>query len=293
MITILIAMYNEERFIISCLESIYRAGNKGVEVVVVDDFSNDNSFFKVDEFISQHKDYNIKLIRNTNKGKVFAFNAAYEESSGDFICFLGADDLIVSEHLIPRAACLSEYNIPAISLCKIKTFSDDKRLDGLVFPRARLKGACSGGAMLFNKKFGSLIFPIPTTLPNEDSWIKLHLKYSRPSIVHYPVVSYMYRQHANNSVKLKSGFSEFNEVLSERNESYKLFLDVYGSKMKDADKEKLSSYVDMESYRSEGSFFKIMCLSKVSLRDRISFVFTSNSFFYNIRVSLYKFLSGR
>ena len=39
------------------------------------------------------------------------------------------------------------------------------------------KGNLSGGEVMFDRDFGEYIFPIPEKLPNEDLWIKLHIKY--------------------------------------------------------------------------------------------------------------------
>ena len=91
-VSILIANYNNEKFIDQCIKSLLNQTYKNIEIIFHDDFSNDNSLKK----ISKYK--KIKVIKNKKRGKFGSFNQMaackrlFNKSKGDFIFFLDSDD---------------------------------------------------------------------------------------------------------------------------------------------------------------------------------------------------------
>ena len=89
----LIANYNNQRYIKECIASITRQTYKNIEIIFHDDFSTDNSIKKINQYS------NIKIIKNKKRGKYGSFNQinayirAFKKSSGDIIFFLDSDDL--------------------------------------------------------------------------------------------------------------------------------------------------------------------------------------------------------
>src|SRR5262245_61591228 len=90
LVSILIPCFNAERYIGETLESVFRQSWSSIEVIVVDDGSGDESAREIERF----KTAGVRLVRQENTGAAAARNRAYSESSGDFIQFLDADDLI-------------------------------------------------------------------------------------------------------------------------------------------------------------------------------------------------------
>lgn len=90
-ISIIIPVYNSERTICDCIESILDSTNfNEVEIILVDDHSSDDSW-QICEKISK-ENHNVFLIQNTYKGVSSARNMGIKCSTGDIVGFCDADD---------------------------------------------------------------------------------------------------------------------------------------------------------------------------------------------------------
>ena len=88
-VSIIIPVYNSEKYIKECLESIVNQTYTKLEIIVVNDVSTDNSI----NIIKQFKDKRIKIVNlNYNSGVAIARNRGIEEATGDYICFIDSDD---------------------------------------------------------------------------------------------------------------------------------------------------------------------------------------------------------
>ncbi len=93
--SVLIANYNNGKYIKTCLDSIYKQDYKNVEIILVDDNSTDNSLEIINEYIKKSP-YSFKLIQNkTNMGCGFTKALCVESASGEICGFLDSDDLLV------------------------------------------------------------------------------------------------------------------------------------------------------------------------------------------------------
>ncbi|MGD1855051.1 MAG: glycosyltransferase family 2 protein [Leptolyngbyaceae cyanobacterium] len=90
LVSIVINNYNYGAFVGQAIDSALNQSYKNVEVVVIDDGSQDNSR----EIISRYGDSIISVFQD-NGGQAAAFNAGFAKSSGDIICLLDADDLVL------------------------------------------------------------------------------------------------------------------------------------------------------------------------------------------------------
>lgn len=104
-VSILIPCYNAGKYIGETLESVFRQTWPAIEVIVVDDGSKDRSVAEIDRFTSA----GVRLIRQENKGAGAARNRAYHASTGTFIQFLDADDLIDSSKIERQMARLFDH----------------------------------------------------------------------------------------------------------------------------------------------------------------------------------------
>jgi len=93
LVSILIANYNNEVYLKKCLDSVLNQKYKKIEVIVVDDYSNDNSL----NILNKYKN-SIKIIKNKKKTKYGSFNQinayqlGFKKSKGKIIFFLDSDD---------------------------------------------------------------------------------------------------------------------------------------------------------------------------------------------------------
>lgn len=98
-ISVCIPVYNVEKYIRRCLESIFMQDFKEIEIIVVDDCSPDNSMAIVRELAES--DPRIRIIRNDrNMGLNWTRRTGYEAAKGDYIFFLDSDDTIPSSALL-------------------------------------------------------------------------------------------------------------------------------------------------------------------------------------------------
>jgi Glycosyl transferase family 2 len=93
LVSVLITNFNYERYIGKALESVTQQTYPRLEIIVCDDGSTDASCAIVEA--AARIDARITLIRQDNAGQASAFNTAYEESQGEVICFLDADDMFL------------------------------------------------------------------------------------------------------------------------------------------------------------------------------------------------------
>lgn len=90
-ISVVIPVYNVEKYIRQCLESVINQTYKNLEIIVVNDGTKDNSIKIVEEYL---KDKRIKIINKENGGLSSARNKGLESVTGDYIHFLDSDDWI-------------------------------------------------------------------------------------------------------------------------------------------------------------------------------------------------------
>jgi len=107
LISILIPLYNSERWIAETIRSAINQTWKNIEIIVVDDGSSDNSAAIARSFSAK----NLKVISQENQGASAARNHALNVAQGDFIQYLDADDLL-SPNKIESQLRVLEQNPP-------------------------------------------------------------------------------------------------------------------------------------------------------------------------------------
>ena len=94
-ISIIVPVYNVERYLVDCIESIRNQSLTDIEIILVDDGSLDNSGAICDDYAL--KDDRIKVIHKKNGGLSSARNAGLEVAIGEYIGFVDSDDWVDSE----------------------------------------------------------------------------------------------------------------------------------------------------------------------------------------------------
>lgn len=93
----IVPVYNAENYIQDCIRSILRQTYKNYEIIVVDDGSSDSSIEKIDAIIQDK--HNCMLIKNEHGGVCKARNTGLLHATGEYICFVDADDMIFEDYL--------------------------------------------------------------------------------------------------------------------------------------------------------------------------------------------------
>ena len=97
LISVIIPVYNCEKYIKRCLESVIKQSYANFEVIVINDGSIDNSLEVIKE-VSQ-EDKRIRIVSQENKGVSYSRRHGVEIANGDYITFIDADDYIESRFL--------------------------------------------------------------------------------------------------------------------------------------------------------------------------------------------------
>ena len=92
MVSIIVPVYNVEKYLEQCINSIINQTYKNIEIILIDDGSTDNSGIICDEYAK--KDNRIKVIHKDNEGISATRNRGIDESSGKYISFVDSDDYI-------------------------------------------------------------------------------------------------------------------------------------------------------------------------------------------------------
>ena len=91
-ISVVIPVYNGEKYVSKCLESILKQDYKDFEIVIVDDGSTDESNIILNKYLLE--DSRIKILKTENEGANNARYMGYLNSSGEYITFVDCDDWI-------------------------------------------------------------------------------------------------------------------------------------------------------------------------------------------------------
>lgn len=138
-ISVIVPVYNTEKYIEKCLKSLDSQTMKDFEVVIVNDGSKDESERAIKNYMRRTR-MNIKYLKKENGGLASARNYGVEKALGKYISFLDSDDYL-DENLFSELEKYMDKNIDLIKF-KMKTVDEEgnviEKLDGPVF------NVCSG-----------------------------------------------------------------------------------------------------------------------------------------------------
>lgn len=93
-VSIIITNYNYEQYIADAIQSVANQDYQNFECIIVDDASTDNSFEVITEYLNKLGDARFRCLRlGKNSGQMAAFKVGLENTTGQFVGFLDADDL--------------------------------------------------------------------------------------------------------------------------------------------------------------------------------------------------------
>lgn len=109
-ISVLIPLYNKENFVEKTIQSALDQTYQDFEVVVINDGSTDKSL----EIVKSFKDKRIKIFNQDNQGVAKARNNGVNNSQGEWVAFLDADDVWLPNHLSELRKCI--HKLPKAKL---------------------------------------------------------------------------------------------------------------------------------------------------------------------------------
>lgn len=112
-VSVIIPVYNTEAYLGSCLTSVTNQSYSNLEIIIIDDGSDDTSGRIADEFAG--KDGRIRVIHQENRGIAEARNVGLREATGEWIFFVDSDDEVLPD-AIQRLLSLAEQEQTNISM---------------------------------------------------------------------------------------------------------------------------------------------------------------------------------
>lgn len=140
-ISIIIPVYNSEDFLRTCLDSLVKQSYKNLEFIIVNDGSPKNCKEIADEY--KEKDNRIKYVEHEkNKGLFQARITGFENSTGDYIAFLDADDYVSNDFYRELVVKAEETNSDIVAAQLVMDYGKgDRRVYNLFeFPFEELTG---------------------------------------------------------------------------------------------------------------------------------------------------------
>lgn len=125
-ISVIIPVYNAERYLYKCLESVMNQTYSDWEVIAIDDGSQDSSFSILLEYAS--KDKRFKVSSQENQGPGYTRNKAIESISGDYVVFIDSDDYINVNYFEELVTSVSKNDPDIIFIDVIQENQDGKLL---------------------------------------------------------------------------------------------------------------------------------------------------------------------
>ena len=134
LVSVIIPTYNHGRFLSAAIESALAQTHKAVEVIVVDDFSTDDT----EEIVARYVSPRVTYIKSANKGIVATSrNVGVRAASGEYVAFLDADDVWEPSKL--------EVQLPHLADATVAAVASDLRYTGARRYSQSRRGRGSGG----------------------------------------------------------------------------------------------------------------------------------------------------
>lgn len=124
LISVIIPMYNAERYIERCIASIIQQTYKNIEIIIIDDGSQDNSKQIVHQLINKYNINIIKYFWQKNKGVSAARNYGLQQANGDYLTFVDADDWIAPEMYNSMLQLIQQNNADLVICGRIRVIED-------------------------------------------------------------------------------------------------------------------------------------------------------------------------
>src|SRR6185369_8625379 len=213
LVSVVIPTYNQVEFVKETIESVLAQGYQPLEIIVTDDGSIDGTAEVIQEFAKQHPKKIIPVLSNRNTGIAANLNRGLRNARGEYIAWLGGDDLMLPDKIKKQVELLRRRS-DAIGCCH----------DAEIFesPSGRVLGSFSrlmngksgfreGGVELW---FDASYFMLPSTVMVRSSAIPAHgfderLKYANDWLLDIEIfrqgkcavineILGRYRRHGNN-----------------------------------------------------------------------------------------------
>lgn len=166
-VSVIIAVYNVEKYLEECLDSVINQTLEDIEIICINDGSTDNSLNILNNYAANDK--RIKVISQKNAGRSSASNLGLSIAKGDYVYFVDADDVLKLNALEEVYSFALEKSADIVMFQAINWISaEDKYYRTDIYDMSRIV-EFNNGDVFDHKDLDDLIFHIPVT-----PWSKIY-----------------------------------------------------------------------------------------------------------------------
>lgn len=217
LVSIIIPVFRTEKYISRCIDSIKKQTYQNIEIILVDDGSDDQAPQLCDRFAEE--DYRIKVLHKENGGLSSARNAGIDAVHGEYISFVDSDDYIEEDMIETLLSAIEKNNaeLAMVRYQEVKSSIPEKDTSvyreeiyvgekvEAAFHLLKVDSVCVG---LYKKKcIGDTRFPIGKT--SEDIVFNFEIFKKCCSFVYIPIKKYYYY---HNPISISNGGLERNKM---------------------------------------------------------------------------------
>lgn len=248
-VSIIVPVYNVEKYLRACLDSLINQTLEDIEIICINDGSTDDSLAILQEYAI--RDNRILVHSKNNEGQAIARNIGIDLANGDYIAFVDSDDFC-EPRMCEELYSLAKKHDADLVECRFFMYDETtgektpflKRLDGVKFDTPfnwnkiktksyifnNIPGPCNKLCKLSLVKEKNIRFGMSRFA--EDSYFSLRIRLLAERVVHIDRAFYVYRRRAGSittSQKVDNSFINQPKILSEtesflrENSHYKSF----------------------------------------------------------------------
>lgn len=164
LVTVVVPIYNAEKHLFKCINSIVNQTYRSVRIILVNDGSTDSSLEICKQFES---DKRILIITKDNEGLSSARQIGFEKAKGEYICTVDSDDYIEADFITKMHNKISSENAD-ICVCGVRHYSD-KYNKSILFEK-RIPEVCQ----LKQEDIETNFYELSIIYHMSDSWNKMY-----------------------------------------------------------------------------------------------------------------------
>ncbi|MBC5995845.1 glycosyltransferase [Romboutsia ilealis] len=176
-ISVVVPVYNVEKYIRECILSLLKQTLKNIEIIVVNDGSTDRSIENIQDLVEKHK--NIKIINKKNGGLSSARNEGLKHAKGEYVAFIDSDDYIKDDFLEMLYNEGKKYDLDIVFSSYSKLYEDGNIIPVNRNHKLLTEDAMSGKEFLINQiKLNDYKMEVCDDIYRRDFLINEHISFN-------------------------------------------------------------------------------------------------------------------